>query len=483
MDALAVLLLVVASILILSVLSSRLSLFIGVPTLLVYLVLGMLLGSDGPGGVEFADYEFARDGGILALIYILYAGGLETRLERIRPAIRSGLMLSIPGTIITASLLAGLVYLLLGLSVSEAMLIGAIVSSTDAAAVFNILRGGSTLKGNIRETLELESSSNDPVAIALTLVALASYSGEDSVLRLLWQTPLQIVLGIGFGYALGRLSVKLLNSLHLEYDGLYIVIYVALAPFIFGLSSVLYGNGFLAVFVAAVTIGNSRAAFKRSAVRFMDGAIYLINIACFLLLGLLVFPASIPSILLEGIVLGLLMVFIVRPLAVYMVLIGSGLDWRSKLLISWAGLRGAAPIILATFPVALDFGGADRIFNIVFFVVLFSLLVQGSTVGFLARWLGLSIAGKPRSFYPFEFENREHSDTRLEEFIVPYSCGAAGRALMDIEFPEDALVVMIARGESYIAPTGRTEITGGDVLLVLVNDRNEPEIRKLILQG
>jgi potassium/hydrogen antiporter len=265
--------------------------------------------------------------------------------------------------------------------------------------------------------------------------------------------------------------------LHLEYDGLYIVVYVALAPAIFSLVSLGYGNGFLAVYVAGATLGNAKIVHQRSAVRFMDGAVWLLNIGCFLMLGLLVFPLKLAHIALPGALLALCMIFVARPLAVFLSLAPIKLDWRSKLFIAWAGLRGAAPIILATFPMAAGVVGAERIFNIVFFVVLLSLLIQGSTLPHVSRWLRLETRAPRRSLYPFEYENREGSDSRLEEFLIPYGAAAVGRSVIEAGLPDDALIVLIARGESYIAPSGRTLLASGDVLLVLVNDRNFPAVK------
>ncbi len=462
-----------------SVVSSKLSFKFGVPALLLFLVIGMLAGSDGPGGLYFDNYTLSRDAGVIALVYILYAGGLETRWERIRSSIQPGLLLAILATVLTAALLALAAWAFAGFSPASAFLLGAIVCSTDAAAVFNAMRGKSGLKGGLRETLEFESSSNDPVAVALTLVGIGLATGADlDWTEALWRTPLEMIVGAGLGFLLGHGAAWAINQLHLEYDGLYIVVYVALAPAVFALVSLAYGNGFLAVYVAGATLGNAKIVHQRSAVRFMDGAVWLVNIGCFLMLGLLVFPLKLAEIALPGALLALWMIFLARPIAVFVSLAPIKLDWRSKLFIAWAGMRGAAPIILATFPMAAGVAGAERIFNIVFFVVLLSLLIQGTTLPHVARWLGLETKLPRRSLYPFEYENREGSDSRLEEFLIPYGAAAVGRSVIEAELPDDALIVLIARGESYIAPSGRTVLASGDVLLVLVNDRNFEVVKK-----
>lgn len=471
--------LIVASLALASVISSKLSFKFGVPALLLFLVIGMLAGSDGPGGLYFDNYALSRDIGVLALAYILYAGGLETRWERIRASLGPGLLLALPATLLTAALLGLAAWAFAGFSPSAAFLLGAIVCSTDAAAVFNALRGKGGLKGNLRETLEFESSSNDPVAVALTLVAIGvATGGEFDWTQALWRTPLEMLIGAGLGYGLGRGAAWAINRLHLEYDGLYIVVYVALAPAIFALVSLAYGNGFLAVYVAGATLGNAKIVHQRSAVRFMDGAVWLLNIGCFLMLGLLVFPLQLVQIALPGTLLALCMIFVARPLAVFLSLAPTKLDWRARLFIAWAGLRGAAPIILATFPMAAGVVGAERIFNIVFFVVLLSLLIQGTTLPHVARWLGLETTLPRRSLYPFEYENREGSDSRLEEFLIPYGAAVVGRSVIEAGLPDDALIVLIARGESYIAPSGRTVLASGDVLLALVNDQNFSAVRR-----
>ncbi len=375
--------------LLLGVLASKVSDRFGIPALVLFLLLGMLAGSDGPGGVQFEDAALAQSIGVVALAFILFSGGLDTDWTSIRPVLKEGVALSTVGVVLTAAITAACARWLLHLPLTVALLLGAIVSSTDAAAVFSILRSRSvSLKGLLRPLLELESGSNDPMAVFLTvgLVQVLS-SSATSLADLVWMFCLQMSLGAVAGYVSGRMLLMLINRIRLGYEGLYTVVTLSWALFVYSTTLVIGGNGFLAVYVAGIVIGNHDFIHKRSLLRFHDGVAWLMQIVMFLTLGLLVFPSRLAPVALSALLLAGCLMFIARPLSVIICLAFSRLTWREKTLVSWVGLRGAVPIILATYPMLANIPQSDLIFNVVFFVVLTSALLQGYSVPLLARWL------------------------------------------------------------------------------------------------
>jgi len=482
-DAFAWTIFAVSLLILLSIVASKLSHRMGVPALLIFLVSGMLAGEDGLGGIAFKDYEIARSIGVVALAYILFAGGLESEWRSIRPIVLEGAMLSTLGTALTAAGLGLLAIYGFGFEPLQGMLLGAIVSSTDAASVFNVLRmSRSNLRGSLRETLEFESGSNDAMAVLLTIGLIASASQPEAGYGgLALYFLLQIGIGAAAGVALGWLIWQSMNRIRLEYDGLYIVFLTAAVPLVYALATILEGNGFLAVYIAGLFLGNRNFVHKRSNIRFMDGLIWLVQIVMFLTLGLLVTPSHMLNVALPATLLGLALIFLARPLAVFLsVPYSPRLDWKDRIFVSWVGLRGAAPIILATFPVAAGVSGAEAIFDTVFFIVLISLVLQGASIPVVARWLKLETPLRKKSFNPFEFENREAADTRLEEFMVPFVSPVIGKPIYELGMPEDSLITIIGRGEQYVVPTGQTPIEAGDVLLVLVNDNNFQEVADIL---
>jgi len=357
-----------AVLLLLSVLVSKISDRFGVPTLLLFLVLGMLAGSDGPGGIAFDDPAAAQFIGVVALVQILFAGGLDTEWERVRPVLKEGLLLATVGVLITALVTGLFATVLLGFPLLEGLLLGAIVSSTDAAAVFSVLRSkGVGLKGQLQPLLELESGSNDPMAIFLTVgLSQLITQPDSSPLGLLGLFLLQMLVGGVAGYLMGRVMLFLVNRLKLGYEGLYPVLILSMAFLTFGLTDLLGGSGFLAVYLAGLVLGHHDFIHKRSLVRFNDGLAWLMQIAMFLTLGLLVFPSELVPIIGVGLLMAFCLIFIARPLGTFVGLLPSAFRWRGKAFISWVGLRGAVPIVLATFPLLNQIPQADLIFNVVF---------------------------------------------------------------------------------------------------------------------
>lgn len=476
------LLLAASVLLLLSVLASKASARLGVPALLVFLVLGMLAGSDGPGGIYFDDARLAQSLGVIALALILFSGGLDTEWSSVRPVLWQGLALSTVGVLITAALVAVFARQVLQFSLLEGLLLGTIVSSTDAAAVFSVLRARSVgLKGHVRPLLELESGSNDPMAVFLTTAIIGIVAHPASNPFSLFPAFIQqMVVGGAIGYALGRLAIVVLNRLQLESDGLYPVLTLSVVLLTYSATDSLGGNGFLAVYVAGIVMGNNEFIHKRSVMRFHDGLAWLMQIAMFLTLGLLVFPSHLLPIVGLGLLSSLFLIFIARPVAVFIALTAARVTLNEKALISWVGLRGAVPIVLATFPLLEGLPRAGMMFDLVFFIVLTSILLQGTTLPLVARWLGLEATVTPRPAYPLELESPAGISSALVDIEVPAWSNAIGKQIVEARFPRDALIVLIARGGEFIVPKGGTIIEQGDRLLVLADKEDLADTRALV---
>ncbi|HJW75810.1 MAG TPA: potassium/proton antiporter [Thermoleophilia bacterium] len=459
-----------------SVLASKASTKIGVPALLLFLVIGMLAGSDGPGGIEFDDAGIARFIGVAALALILYSGGLDTNWSETRPIAVRGVLLSTVGVLVSTALVGGFAVLVVGLSLLEGLLLGAVVSSTDAAAVFSVLRSRNIHVGRkIRSLLEMESGVNDPMAVFLTL-GLISLAMDPSTgwWELIPSFLMQMAVGGLVGFAFGKLIVFVINHVQLEHDGLYPVLSLSLVTMTYGVAVLLDGSGFLAVYVAGVILGNSVYIHKRSLTHFHDGLAWLMQIVMFLTFGLLVFPSQLPAVAGIGTVLALFLMFVARPVSVVACLLFSRFTWRARALVSWIGLRGAAPVILATFPLVAGVPRANDIFDIVFFVTLASVLVQGPTTPVVARWLGVSGS----AFHPRPYEREETDASWLVEYVVPESSPIVGTQLAKTGLPETARALLVRRYGRYLVPTGGTRLRRDDALLLLVDDDAEATLDK-----
>lgn len=386
------LLLGVSTLLLLSVFASLVSGRMGVPALLVFLLIGMLVGSEGPGGIEFDYPRLAQSLGVVALTLILFSGGLDTNWQDIRPVVWKGMALSTIGVCLTAGLVAWFAVWFLRFALLDGLLLGAIVSSTDAAAVFTVLRSRKArLRGQLTPLLELESGSNDPMAVFLTvgLISLLTQPGSTwlDIVSMFFR---QMILGALLGYSMGACMAALARHLRLEYEGLYLVLSLAVALFTYGMTASVGGNGFLAVYLAGLTVGNSEIKQLDYLRRFHEGQAWLMQILMFLTLGLQVFPSHIVPVIGIGLVLSLFLMLVARPAAVFLTLLATNLTFKEKLIVSWGGLRGAVPIVLATFPLIAGLPQAEIIFNLVFFIVVTSVLLQGTTLPLMARWMGLS---------------------------------------------------------------------------------------------
>lgn len=459
----------------LSIVASKTSIKLGIPTLILFLVVGMLAGSDGPGGIYFNDFKIAQLLGVVALNFILFSGGLETKWESIKPILWQGVSLSTIGVLITAFSVGIFSSYLLGYSLLEGMLLGAIVSSTDAAAVFSILRSRSVgLKGNLRPTLELEGGSNDPMAYFLIVSLIYLIAEPDaSIVSLIPKFLKSMILGAVGGYCFGKTMIWIINKIKLDIDGLYPVLILSLVFFTFSFTDFVGGNGFLAVYISALILGNNNFLHKKSLIRFYDGQAWLMQIVMFLTLGLLVYPHEIVPVLGPGVLIALFLIFVARPLAVLVSLIFfKELNIRKKLFLSWVGLRGAVPIIFATYPLLAGIPVANNIFNLVFFISVSSVLLQGTTLPMVARWLRVSVAEKIKRKFPLDIELKENFKSELIELDIPASSSAVGKAVMQLSLPKNALIVLIHRNGSYITANGDTEIMPHDHLLVMADNKD-----------
>ena len=451
---------------------------LGLPVVLLFLVLGMLGGSDAIGGVEFDDYGMAMRLGTIALVLILFDGGLNTRLATIRSALAPATTLAVLGVALTAggvTLFARLV----GFNWSEAALLGAVVSSTDAAAVFAVLRSGRFhLKARVERTIELESCVNDPMAVILTVAMIELISaGQSLSLWLLVQVPMQLVLGGGIGYSLGLAGRSVLKRVNLDTVGLIPVFTLAIALLSFGIATVFWGSGFLAVYVTAVTIGNAgQLPYRSGLVRVHDAFAWLAQVAMFLMLGLLVFPKQLGEVLLPGLGIGLFLSLIARPIAVLICLKPFSYSMREIGFVGLAGLRGAVPIVLATYPVLYGVFGAERLFNLVFCIVVVSALVPGGTLRFMARLLKVFEVRKPAPPAVMEINASRHLEGELQSFFIQPELAVADASLSEIDLPSGSAVVMVVRGTELIAARGNTRLLVGDHAYVFSKASDRPLI-------
>lgn len=473
-------LLIISILVLISIALWKLSENLGVPSLLLFLAIGMLAGSDGIGKIYFDNVYAAQSIGIVALIFILFSGGLDTKWKTVKPVVWSAISLSTLGIVITAVVIGYAVHKLLGFSIYQGLLIGAIISSTDAAAVFSTLGAKQTrLKGKIKPLIELESGSNDPAAIILTIVFLQIVlTGEAPILNIIGYLILQIVIGGAAGYFLGRLMVLLMNKLKFTFSGLYPVFAIAFAVLIYAVTTAAQGSGILAVYIASIVIGNSEFVQKKSLIRYFDSIALLGQIIMFLTLGLLVFPSQLFPIAGIGMIISLILIFIARPAGVFISLIFSQFKFNEKVFVSWVGLRGAVPIILATFPLAAKLNIGNDIFNIVFFCTLTSALLQGWSIPFAAKLLKVSDKMRPDIKMPIELTDVK-SNNQLIDIIIPYDSEAAGKTLAELKLPSESLITVICRDEEYIVPNGSTALEAGDAILVLVNDENLQDVKNV----
>lgn len=475
-----------AAILILfGILSSKLSARLGLPVLVLFLLIGMLAGESGIGGIAFDNPFVAHALGTLALAMILFDGGLQTPIASVRLVWKPATVLATLGVVVTAAITGFAAAYILDLPILEGVLLGAIVGSTDAAAVFSLLRNaGIHINRRLRATLEIESASNDPMAIFLTIGLLEVLVNEvNSWTSLLQLFVMQMGVGALAGLSVGWVAVKVINRIQLEASGLYPVMVAAFGLLAFGTAANFGGSGFLSIFIAGVIIGNSRFVFQRSTFLFHDGMAWLSQITMFVVLGLLVDPLSLLEVWLEGLMVALVLVLVARPVAVAPVLRAFGFRGREIALVSWVGLRGSVPIILAIFPLMFGLPGAALIFNVVFFVVLLSATVQGSTLAWVARRLGLTEKPPASPAATLEITALGDVDAEIIEYRLGENPRAAGRLLSRMALPDGAVVAMVTRGSDVIPPRGSTRLYAGDHLFVVLRPGLRPFVDAVFSQA
>lgn len=464
---------------------------LGVPALLVFLAVGMLFGEDGPVGIDFSNTALANAVGSVALCIILFEGALGTDFQNIRPVLKEGITLATLGVILTCLFCGVTLYYLFrwfapveAISLSMSLLIAATMSSTDAGSVFSILRGkGVNLKHNLGPLLELESGSNDPIAYILVTILMSINTGSVSVMNdeygaipfiigVIIIIFIQVALGLLVGYGFGKGIVWLMRHVSLNNTAFYPILTLAACIFIYSLTAQIHGNAYLAVYVGGLVIGNSKFTKKRLTINFFNGLSWLSQLIVFLMLGLLVSPHTLPPMILPAILISLVMIGIARPLSMHLSL------WpfrqykrEDKLFVSWVGLKGAVPIILAIMCMDKGVPNADTLFNIIFICVLISLILQGSSLTYLADRLHLSIPNTaPPEPTHFDIDLPEEIRSVASEMVITdEQVGMNGKHLRDLRLPSNSLAIMVRRGDDFFVPSGQSIIEDGDIVLIVTD--------------
>ena len=457
----------------------------GVPALLLFLLVGMLFGSDGLG-LQFHNAKIAQFIGMVALSVILFSGGMDTKFKEIRPILSPGIVLSTVGVFLTALFTGLFIWYLSGMSWTNihfplitSLLLASTMSSTDSASVFAILRSQKmNLKHNLRPMLELESGSNDPMAYMLTIVLIQFIQSDGmGTGNIIGSFIIQFLVGAAAGYILGKLAILILNKINIDNQSLYPILLLSFVFFTFAITDLLRGNGYLAVYIAGMMVGNHKITFRKEIATFMDGLTWLFQIIMFLMLGLLVNPHEMIEVAVVALLIGVFMIVIGRPLSVFLCLLPfRKITLKSRLFVSWVGLRGAVPIIFATYPVVANVEGSNMIFNIVFFITIVSLIVQGTSVSFVARLLHLSTPLE-KTGNDFGVELPEEIDTDLSDMTITMEMLNEADTLKDMNLPKGTLVMIVKRGDEFLIPNGTLKLHAGDKLL-LISEKNKQETVK-----
>jgi potassium/hydrogen antiporter len=475
------LILLTGLLLLLGIASSRLSARLGLPVLVLFLLLGMLAGEEGIGGIAFGDYELAHGIATVALVIILFDGGLGTPMAAIRSVWAPAFLLATLGVLFTSLVTGVAAAWILRLSLLEGLLLGSIVGSTDAAAVFSTLRhGGITLSKRLGSTLEVESGSNDPMAIFLTISCIAVLSGRIALgPGLLGFFASQILIGTLVGLSMGYVGVRVINRISLDASGLYPILVTAFGFLTFGLAGWLGGSGFLAVYLAGIVIGNSRLVFQRGIRLFHDAAAWLAQIVMFVVLGLLSFPSRLMAVGVQGLLIGVVLILLARPIAVGLLVPWFRFNRRELLFLSWVGLKGAVPITLATFPLLAGIPHASLMFDVVFFVVVLSAIIQGWTLPFVARRLGLDEPSEPAPPVSLEIMSLRDVEGEVVDYAVGSDSRVAGRSVKELALPEGAVIALIVRQQQIIPPHGETRIEAGDHAILVLRSEILPLVTQI----
>ncbi|WP_228007311.1 potassium/proton antiporter [Cyanobium sp. LEGE 06143] len=467
--------------LLLGIASSKFSARLGMPVLVLFLAVGMLAGSEGIGRIPFENYDLANSIGSVALALILFDGGLRTSLASVRRVWRPALALSTLGVLLTSVLTGVAAAWVLKLPILQGLLLGSIVGSTDAAAVFSVLRSsGLKLPERLISTLEVESGSNDPMAIFLTLgligvITGSTSSGQELALLFLAQFGVGSIAGVG----VGRLATWVINRINLDYPGLYPLLALAFGLVAFGLAAVLGGSGFLAVYVAGIVLGSSSLVFRRGIFSFHDATAWLGQIVLFVMLGLLSFPSRLLAVAWDGLLIALVLILVARPLAVCVAAWPFRFRRRELTFLSWVGLKGAVPITLATFPLMAGVPQSQLIFNAVFFVVLLSAITQGWSLPLVARWLQIGRPADPTPALSVEINALRKVDGEIVDYTVKAKAQVAGQRLRELALPDGVLVTLILRGREVVMPRGSTALEPGDHVFVAMRTKLQPLIDRL----
>lgn len=484
------LLLLVSVLVFISLLVNKVGARFGVPTLLLFLLVGMLAGRDGLG-IHLENHEVAESIGHFAMTIILLTGGLETSLKETRPVMKQGLLLSTVGVMLTILLTGVFTYWVarphlgaIGASLLGCLLVATVMSSTDSATVFNILRDRrQRLREDLGPMLELESGSNDPMAYVLTIILVEVLSAAQALPPGSSAWPLvgkgflililQLIVGFAIGIGVGFAAKWLLGKVHLQGGPLYAIMILSLGFFANGIANVLHGNGLLALYTAAILIGNyAELPYKRDILKFFDGLTWLVKLLMFLVLGLMARPSQFPSAIIPALLIGLFMIFIARPASVFLTLLPfRKMSFRAKFFTSWVGIKGAGPILFALYPVVFGLEDSDTMFNIVFFITLLSLLIQGMTLSPMARALGLVDQEDPE-VETFGMDIPEEMGM-LRDHIVTEDDLADGDTLRDLHLPHGIRVMMVRRKDKFIVPHGSLKLSAGDRLVILIGDTED----------
>ncbi|MCA1022666.1 potassium/proton antiporter [Halobacillus litoralis] len=471
-----------ALLLIVSIIVTKFSSRLGVPSLVLFILVGMMVGNEGLGFINFDNPEIAQLVGVIALIIILFEGGMLTKWKDIRPVIAPSLTLATVGVVLTTGIVVVAAKYVLHIGWVEAMLVGAIVGSTDAAAVFAVLKG-KNVDGKLEATLEAESGTNDPMAVFLTISFIQLLTVDQvnifgMVGSFFWQMGAGLVVGAAIGYG----ASFALNRINLDSSGLYPLFALGFAFLSYGASSLLQASGLLAVYVTAVIIGNAELAYRYSILRFHEGFGWMAQILMFIILGLFVTPSEVFTwpVMSGGLLIAGVLIFIARPAAAFLSLSGFSFTWREKVFLSWAGVRGAVPIVLAIFPMLADIDNSQVIFNVVFFTVLTSALIQGSSITWMADRFKLVSDKLGNPIHSLELISIGKANVEMIEFEVTPRNVVVGQKLEDMELPDRALINAIIRKGDVITPYGQTEIKAGDTLYILVSRKNKKEVKKVL---
>lgn len=454
------------------------------PVLVMFLGLGMLAGSEGIGGIAFEDYYLSYAIGTFALAVILFSGGLSTPFHAVRDAWKPASVLATVGVFITASITGVAAAWILKIDLKQGLLLGAIVGSTDAAAVFSILRtGGVHLRRRLSDTLEVESGSNDPMAIFMTVGLIQILIGKvDSVADLIGLLVAQMGIGLIAGLAFGYMAVWVIRNIHLDTAGLYPILATAFGLFSFGMAVQMGGSGFLSVYITGMVIGNKKIVFQRGIEMFHDAGAWMAQIVMFIVLGLLSFPSRLLAVWLPGLAIAAVLLVVARPVAVFLCLCRSRFSFREQLFLSWVGLKGAVPITLAIFPLLsnldseLKIESAQTIFDVVFFVVLVSAVLQGWSLPWVARKLGLETPAKKESAITLEISSLKDVEGDIVDYFVDSECRVAGKLIRELALPEEVVVALIVHNNKIKLPKGSSRIEAGDHVIVVLR----PHVRAMV---